>query len=126
MGLKACRGPSLAVRLSSFNHPKGNLCSLVHGHAFNHAVNVLLPLPDGGGPEAGAATAAAHAAFAAAAEAVSAVQFCASRVDLWALADEDFIKVPHNVAWPQPLHSTAAPWCQILQAAPVVWRVLHE
>jgi len=97
MGLKARRGPSLAVRLSSFSHPNGDLCSFVHGQAFNHAVNVLLPLPEGGGPEADDATAAAHAAFAAAAEAVSAVQFCAARLDLWALADEDFIKVSHEV-----------------------------
>ncbi len=117
MGLKARRGPSLAVRLSSFNHPNGDLCSFVHGHAFNHAVNVLLPLPDRAEPEADAATAAALAAFAAAAEAVSAVQFCAARVDLWALADADFIKVSHSAVRHGPMHPTAAHGCQTLQAA---------
>ena len=87
-----CQGSRVVVRMSSFDHPNSDLPALVSGHPFNHAVQVLLPLPDTADTALDSARAEALTAFDAAASAVSASQYYAARVDPAALAEEDFIK----------------------------------
>ena len=86
------QGPRVVARLSSSDHPNSDLRALIHGHPFNHAVQVLLPLPDRAETALDSAGSEALAAFNAVVTAVSASQCYAARVDLAALADEDFIK----------------------------------
>lgn len=85
-------GSRLIVRLSSFNHPNDDLLASVYGHPFNHVVQILLPLPGTANAYKSPLTAAALSEFDAAAEEVSSLEFYVARMDLWALAEEDFIK----------------------------------
>ena len=82
----------MIARLSSSDHPNSDLRAMIQRHPFNHAVQVLLPLPDSAETALDSAGSEALAAFNTVVTAVSASQCYAARVDLTALADEDFIK----------------------------------
>lgn len=108
-------GSRLIVRLSSFNHPNDDLLATVYGHPFNHVVQILLPLPGTANDNKSPLTAAALSSFDAAAEEVSSLEFYAARMDLWALAEEDFIKAGlccgSTVCW---LMHCCMQWCSIM------------
>ncbi len=111
-------GSRLIVRLSSFNHPNDDLLASVYGHPFNHAVQILLPLPCTANANKNPLTAAALSEFDAAAEKVSSLEFYLARMDLWALAEEDFIKAglccSSTVCW---LMHGCMHWCSIMSFA---------
>ena len=108
------QGSRVVVRLSSSDHPNSDLRALIHGHPFNHAVLVLLPLPDSAEAALDSAGFEALAAFNAVVTAVSASQCYAARVDLAALGDEDFIKASSAIL---ALASYAGGWSGLSSTA---------